>query len=294
VDLLSIARKIWHYKLLTVPVVLLTLCAAVYVLALREPVYEASSSHILISPPAPPTEEDIARNPALGHINADNPYARFSDPTVVVEVLASSMGNESAVRALLRAGADTRYEVAPGSEFGNSPIMKITAQAGSPAKAVRSVKLVGKAAIRRLEAMQRAEGVDPRYMIRANQVDLPEGAQMRMSGQLRMLIGVLALGTVLLFVVVSLADALTILWRERRGGAAPSALTGNDVPWLAYDGRAEDVSAVQPRDLSEQQPAASGQLTSLFPDRDLGTTAPTDGPPARRRPYQRKERGVGS
>ena len=43
-DLLSIARKIWRYKLATLPVLLLILCGAIYVVALKEPVYEASSS----------------------------------------------------------------------------------------------------------------------------------------------------------------------------------------------------------------------------------------------------------
>ena len=97
-DLLSIARKIWRYKLSTLPVLFLTLCGAIYVVAVKEPVYEASSSFILINPPAPPTAEEIARDPALGRINSDNPYTRFSDQSVVVEVLASSLTSPSALR----------------------------------------------------------------------------------------------------------------------------------------------------------------------------------------------------
>jgi hypothetical protein len=301
-NLLSIVRKIWHYKLLTLPVVLLTLCAAVYVVAIKEPVYEATSSYILISPPAPPTEEDIARNPALGRINADNPYARFTEQAVVVEVLGSSMANESAQRALVQAGVDPRYEVRPASDFGfSSPIVKITAQGDRPAEAVRSAKLVGKAVTRELEDLQQAEGVDPQYWIRAHQVDLPDGAQLQASGQLRMLIGVLALGTVLLFVVVSVADALSILRRERLGRVAPSALAWNDEPWLAYDARAgrisapEGLAAVEPEDGSDadRKPPTSGQLTSLFPHQDSAATVPTNGPPARQRPSRRPERGFG-
>ena len=56
-NLLSIARKIWRYKLATLPVVLLTLFGAAYVVAVKEPVYEASSSYVLINPPTPPTPE---------------------------------------------------------------------------------------------------------------------------------------------------------------------------------------------------------------------------------------------
>jgi capsular polysaccharide biosynthesis protein len=289
VNLLSVTRKIWHYKLVTLPVILLTLCGAVYVMAISEPVYEASSSYILINPPALPTEEDINRNPALGRINADNPYARFSDQTVVVEVLASSMANQSAQRALLRGGADPRYKVTPGSAFGfSSPMVEITAQGRSPAEAVKSAKVVGKTLIRELNDMQRAEGVDPQYWITAHQVDLPDGAQLKASGQLRKLIGVLALGIVLLFVVVSVADALAILRRERMGRGAPSALAGNEEPWLSYDGRAESLpaQAALSRLESEGGREAGGQLTSLFPDRDAGASVSTNGPRARQRPHR--------
>jgi hypothetical protein len=49
--------------------VLLTLWLAVYAVAVRDTVYETSSSFILINPPAPPTPENIARDPSLGRIN---------------------------------------------------------------------------------------------------------------------------------------------------------------------------------------------------------------------------------
>ena len=64
-DLLLIARKIWRYKLATLPVIFLTLCGAVYAVALKDPVYEVKSSYLLINPPAPPTAEE----PPSGHSN---------------------------------------------------------------------------------------------------------------------------------------------------------------------------------------------------------------------------------
>jgi hypothetical protein len=288
-DLLSIARKIWRYKLLTLPIVLLTLCGAVYVVAVKEPVYEASSSFILINPPAPPTAEDIARDPALGRINADNPYTRFSDQSVIVEVLASSMASESAQRALLKTGADPRYKVAPTSEFGySSPIVQITAQGWSPGVAVRSAQLVGSALTRELNHMQQAEGVDPQYRIKAQQVESPDGAQLRASGQLRVLVGILALGVVLLFVVVSLADALTTIRTERKRRPAPSGLAAaDDEPWPAQNARAEGLSALEAEDWSEfdEEPVGGDQLVALFPDGDPHVT--TDGSSPRRVRHRR-------
>jgi hypothetical protein len=276
-DLLSIVRKIWRYKLVTLPVLLLTLCGAIYVAAVKDPVYEASSSFVLINPPAPPTAEDIARDPALGRIDSDNPYTRFSDQSVVVEVLASSITSPSAMRTLEKAGADPRYTVAPASEFGySSPIVQITAQGWTPEAAMRSAKLVTDAVTRELERMQQAEGVNPEYRIRARQLDAPDSAELRASGQLRMLVAVLALGAVLLFVVVSAADALAALRAERGRRSSPSRLAADDAAWPAHAGGAEALSELDPEDWPEldDEPDGSEQLINLFPDTDTGQRRP--------------------
>lgn len=294
-DLLSIARKIWRFKLVTLPVVLLTLCGAAYVVAIKDPVYEAKSSYILILPPAPPTEQDLARDPALGRINSDNPYARFSDQSVLVDVLATSLGSESAKAALVKAGADPRYKVAPTSAFGyTSPILQITAQGPNPEVAVASARLVGDAVTRELAEMQQAEDVDPKYMIKAHQVDVPDGAQLRASGQLRMLVGVLAFGAILLFVVVSVADALTTLRMERMGRPA-SRVGADDEPWPAHDGRAEGLAALDPENWSEfdQEAADSDGLINLFPNSDPDEPVSAHRGHARRRPHGRRRRGSG-
>jgi hypothetical protein len=238
VDLLLIARKVWRYKFATLPILALVLCGAVMIVAVKEPVYKASSTHILINPPAPPTAEDIARDPSLGRRNADNPYTRFPDQSVVVRILSSSLESESARRELVAAGADPRYTVEPTSEFGYSiPIVEITGVGPTPEAAVGTAKLVGRAVIRQLDRMQQAEGVDGRYRITAQQIDFPDSAQLQASGQLRALVAVLGLGAILLFVVISVADALTNLRTERTrrlGGSPPdglSALDGDD--WMA-------------------------------------------------------------
>jgi capsular polysaccharide biosynthesis protein len=282
VNLLSIARKIWRYKLATLPVILLTLFGAAYVVAVKEPVYEASSSYVLINPPAPPTPEEIARDPTLGRVNSDNPYARFSDQSVVVEVLASAMASESAPRALLKAGADSRYTVTPDSDSGigySSPILLITAQGGSPQAAVRTAKLVGNEITRQLDRMQQVQDVDSQYRITAQPVDPPDGARLRPSGQLRALVAVLALGVVLLFVFVSVADALTTLRMERMGRAAPSRLEPNDEPWSAGDRSAEGMSGLHAEEWSEFDGDSldDNAPVELFPAHDPEATVPTNG-----------------
>ena len=54
-NLLLIARKIWRYRLVTLPVIALTLLGLFYVMAVKAPEYKVSSSYVLINPPPPPT-----------------------------------------------------------------------------------------------------------------------------------------------------------------------------------------------------------------------------------------------
>jgi hypothetical protein len=63
--------------------------------------------------------------------------------------------------------------------------------------------------------MQQAQRVDPRYRIVTQPVVAAHDAQLKASGKLRSLVAVLALGTVMLFVAVSIADAVTTLRADR-------------------------------------------------------------------------------
>ena len=205
-----------------------------YAVAFKDPVYEAKSSYLLINPPAPPTAEEIARNPQLGRVNADNPYTRYADQSVVIEVLTSALNSDSARRELKDAGADSRYTVASTSELGySSPIVEITGVGASPQAAIRTAEVVGDALKRELDRMQKDEGVASDYEITTQQVEPPTDAQLRASSQARTLVAVLALGGVLLFVVVSVADALTNLRIERRERAAWDGPVGDGETWAA-------------------------------------------------------------
>jgi hypothetical protein len=232
-DLLSIARKIWRYKLLTLPVFLLTFCGAVYAVAIKDPVYEAKSSYLLINPPAPPTPEELAQDPTNRGRSADNPYTRFADQSVVVQVLTSALSSEPARRKLTDAGADSRYTVAPIAGLGySSPIVEITGVGRSPETAIRTADLVANALMRELKRMQDEQGVDPEYEIRTQQIAAPH-AELRASGQARMLVAVLVGGAVLMFLVVSVAEAVSGLRLERRERALWEGPVGDGETWSA-------------------------------------------------------------
>jgi hypothetical protein len=280
VDLLAIARKIRRYKLITLPIVALALLGVVYVVAVKKPVYEASSSYVLLNPPAPPTPEEVARNPELARINSNNPYTRFTDQAVVVEILASKMDSESARRELVKAGGDKRYEVAPSSQFGySSPILQVTSMGWTPESAIRTAKLVGQEVTAELDRMQTAQGIDSRYRIDAREVDGPDHAELRASGQLRALVGVLVFGAVLLFMGVSAADALSALRRERVKRAAPSSLVPTGERWSAQDEPHEGLSDLEDEEwpaLDEPSLRDNGTV-ALFPDLDPDATIPGNG-----------------
>jgi hypothetical protein len=147
-------------------------------------------------------------------------------------------------RALSKQGADSRYKVAPvQSTYGYSSLMLgITGVGTSGPQAIRTAELVGAALNGELENLQASRGVAPRYRIKSELIDAPDTASQKVSGKLRTLIGVLVLGVILLFVVISAAEGLATLraeWTKRepreepdiegplQGAAANNSTTNN-------------------------------------------------------------------
>jgi hypothetical protein len=214
-SLLLIARKLWQYKFVTCSIVGFVLFGAYYVVAVTPPTYEASATYILVNPPPPPTEAEIARDPSLGRVSDDNPYARFSDQTILVQVLSSRLDSEDTRLRLAQQGADPNYTAAPSAEFGfSAPILQITGTGTSAAAAIKTANLVGQFTTRELDAMQRARGVNKEYRIKTEAVVTAQDAKLRPSGKLRSLVGVFLLGGVMLFIAVSVLDAVSALRAE--------------------------------------------------------------------------------
>jgi len=217
-SLLLILQKIWKYKFVTIPIVGLVLFLSYYVVVVTAPTYEASATYILVDPPPPPTDADLARDPSLKR-PTDNPYLRF-DGSVLVQVLASRLSSDEVRARLAAQGADAHYVAAPSAEFGfSSPILQVTGSGPTPAAAVNTTNLVGGAVSRELDGLQALRKVDKTYRIRAEAVVAAHDAQLKASGKLRALVGVFVLGAVLLFIAISVLDAVVILraeWAQRR------------------------------------------------------------------------------
>lgn len=221
-SILAILETIWRHKLAALPVILATLAGAAYVVALSEPTYEAKASFVFINPPAPPTPAQIEREPSLAGVKADNPFTRFPDQSVVVDVLARRVNSEEVRTELVRQGADKRYEVVPSRRFGSSvPILEVVGVGATPDSAMITLRLVGDRVEKELQALQTMEGVDPRFLIRALEVEASPKARARVSSKARSLVGILALGALATLTAVSLAEAIgtrRAARRERLGG----------------------------------------------------------------------------
>ncbi len=113
---------------------------------------------------------------------------------------------------------------------------------------MHTAELVGAALTRELDRMQASQGVDPHYMIKAQPVVAPDSPKQQISSRFRPLIGVLAIGAILLLLAVSAAEALETLRaemskrnlpkRDEKGDSIEgsptnngSAHKANEVPW---------------------------------------------------------------
>jgi hypothetical protein len=205
-DLISIFRALWRHKIVTIPVLALTFLGAVYIVAVKPPVYQASASFALVYPPGPPTAEQIAADPGLGRISTANPLLEYGDPLAITQIIINVLGTASSQQALAKAGAGSGYQVAPNAS--SSEIVDITGVGSTSQAAIHSAVLVTAAAEQALHQVQVNQGVNPMYMIKTYQLQSPEQAAQKLSGVLRDLVAVLGLGLLLLFIAISIAQSI--------------------------------------------------------------------------------------
>jgi hypothetical protein len=277
-DLLSIIQAIWRHRYAALPVILLTGLGVFYVVAVKPPVYQASASFLLLAPPGPPTPQQIAADPKLGKVNANNPYVDLGLPVAADAVLNVVTDNTTAL-ALDNEGVNPDYQATLSTDFGSPPIIEITGIGSSPEQAIRGANLVTLAAKNALQQLQLKQGVSNQYMITSTELVKPDQATLSVSGKLRSLIAVLALGAILLFVVVSVADVL-----EKRRKGTSARLADPDAPMSAReDARPRRVPSAAGS--SPKNGAHSGW--QHYPSRPSQPAPPSAGPSGRRPPSAR-------
>jgi capsular polysaccharide biosynthesis protein len=230
-DLLSIIQALWRNKLFTIPVIVFTALAALYVVKIKPPVYEASASILLTNPPAAATASQIAADPKLRNASPYNTFVSYGDLSIVADSVIDLVTSGPAQPALIKSGVDPRYQIELSTDYGDPPIIDITGVGSTPKEAVLSANLLTTAAKADLYEMQVQQGIDPFFRIGAVELITPNQAQRSSSGKLRSLVAVLGLGVILLFVVISVAEAVRLRRKESLNSTDPhlNGTSGRDM-----------------------------------------------------------------
>ena len=163
--LTTIAGMLWRHKRVTIPVVLLTLAGIFYVTEIRVPSYQAEANVLLLSPPAPPTAEQIAQAPALA--KANNPYANIGNPLYAADLMTSLVTSPDAQQSLEDAGVSPGYQVTVDTEGTpvSPPALDVTGVGSSPQAAIQGANLVAAAISSDLRQLQESQHVPDQFMI---------------------------------------------------------------------------------------------------------------------------------
>lgn len=215
-DPIAVVKALWRFKLLVVPVVLLTLGAAVFVYQFGPRSYESGVSYAIVHPDAP-TSTELENDPELAQLNNDNPYIRSADPTLVTNVLITRLSANPVADALAEAGLGAEYTVARGVG-GNGFVIDVTGGGNSAELSLATTNALGVMLEDELYTIQTINGADARYLFTALVVSPPDRAIEQFSSRLRAVIVVLLGGAVLLFGAVSLGRGLEVSRQERRAG----------------------------------------------------------------------------
>jgi capsular polysaccharide biosynthesis protein len=223
-DLLEIVGAVWRRKFFAIPVILFTAIAGVYFLKIKPPVYQASASLLIITP-QPPTTAQIAASPKLQKINRNNPYLDYGNLQIAGDAVIQLVTSPASWPALQNAGVNPKYTMSLSTDVGDPPIIEITGSGRTPQEAINSAAVLSQTAATDLSELQKAQGVNRLYMLQAAPLVRPTQAVRSNSGKLRSVIAVLALGALLLFIVISVADAV-----DKRRARSRRASIDNDLP----------------------------------------------------------------
>jgi len=275
VDLLSLIRTFWRFKFASLSVIGATIGLAVGFVLISPSDYEATASYLLVEPPDPPSEAEIKADPRLARIQADNPFMRYSDSSVIVNVVAQQVSRGSVREWAQAAGGNPEYEVWPSKKFGGpSPIVDITATGSSQAEVLRTLDFVGKELSRQLRAVQEAENVNRSYMFTARRVEYPDSAKRVVTGTLRAVIGIGFMGALALVVLLALLQARSSSLPATKPDARPRR-------------RPAPANAIKASTSTRPPPSTRPPSTRPPSTRPPSTRPPSTKPPSTRTPSTR-------
>lgn len=225
-DPMAVLKTLWQHRLVSMPILLLTFAAALYVFQFAPRSYESSATYAMINPDIP-TQQDIIKNPELGKLNSKNPYLRSSDPSLIVQVLLTRLNDTSMADRLKAQDLSSDYTVSRGVGGVNGFLVDITGIAETPEKSFATTRALGNMLEKYLYDAQKVNGADDTYLFSSIVVASPDKATEQFSSRLRSLIAIFLTGVVLMFGAVSIARSVSVsrnqLKAQNRGAPAARA-----------------------------------------------------------------------
>ncbi|PYI68359.1 chain-length determining protein [Arthrobacter livingstonensis] len=203
---LAVLKTLWSHKIITLPVVILTLLASVYVFQFAPRSYDSTMTYALINPSIP-SQDQILQDPKLGKLNSNNPYLRSSDPSLIVQVVITRLNDPVMGQKLVAEGLSPKYTVTRSVSGQSSFLIDIVGTAATPAGSVATARALGKELETNLYELQKVNGASDQYTYTSLVVVSPDQAVEQFSSRLRSLVVVFLGGAVLMFGAVSAARA---------------------------------------------------------------------------------------
>jgi hypothetical protein len=225
-DPLAVLRTIWLRRWFAMPAIILTIAAALLVYFGGPRTYESSMTSALVNPQIPSNAE-IEANPALAHLNSDNPYLRTTDPNLIANVIISRLNNPATVRYLERKGLGNEFLASPGVG-GAGLIVSLSASGDTAAQSLATTRELGSMFEADLNSIQTVNGADERYLFTSIVVDRADQATEKLSSRIRTVIVVALCGVVLIFGAISLGTWVDASRRKREATAARKAALDDD------------------------------------------------------------------
>lgn len=232
-DPLTMLNTLWRHKWVVSPIVLVTLLACAYMFLFAPRTYEATVTYALTAPDVPSSFQ-LEHDAELAKLNANNPYLRSSDSSLLTQVVIAKLSDPAYVEKLKSSGFTTEFKIAPVASLGMG-LVSISANAESESQSESTARLIGDQFSATLRDVQKVNGADDRYLFTPILVRGPGPAQELFSNRLRSAIMVGIAGAVVLFGAVSMAQSLVIRRQRRRLEQASKAiLTTADLETPAF------------------------------------------------------------
>lgn len=223
-DPVAVLKTLWRHRFVSLPIVLLTFAAAIYVFQYAPRSYESSTTYALINPDIP-TQQEVEKNPRLEALNKKNPYLRSSDPSLIVQVLLTRLNDSSTVEKLNDLGLSSDYTVSRGVGGVNGFLIDIKGTAETQEKSFATTRALGEMLEKDLYDAQKINDADDTYLFTSIVVASPDKATEQFSSRLRSVIAIFLAGVVLMFGAVSIARSVSVSRNRRtpQSGDLPEA-----------------------------------------------------------------------